>query len=74
METPPNLTAVKCLFVYKLATPKYPLVNSLFGAVKVDKKGSTDPWKRYRKTFSMGSQGVARNVVIFGVDNSSSKQ
>ena len=59
------------------------MVNSLFGAVKVNKKGSNDPkkWEFGGKgiafvsgrTFSMGAQGAARNVVIFGVDNSSSK-
>ena len=84
-----NSSVTNVYLVYKLylfnspPNPKYPLVNSLFGAVKVNKKGSTDPkkWEFDGKgiafvsgrTFSMGAQGSARNVVIFGVDNSSSK-
>ena len=65
------------------AVAKYPIINSLFGAVIVDRKGSTNPGKWFFRgkgiafdaagTYSMGAQGLARNVIIFGVDNSSSK-
>ena len=84
-----NKTVTNVYLVYKLNiftkidNPKYPLKNALFGAIRVDKKKDKNPKKwSYRgkgiamdasKSFSMGSQGLAHNVVIFGVDNSSSK-
>ena len=59
--------------------PKYPIVNALFGAIRVDKKGGAKPEKWYYHgkgiaidsagSFSMGKQGLGRNVIIFGVDN-----
>ena len=59
-------------------SPKYPVVNALFGAIRVDKKERQTPKMYYHGkgigicssgSFSMGAQGIARNVIIFGVDN-----
>ena len=59
----------------------YPaLENSLFGAVKLIKKAHIDKYKysEYgigfdrRETFSFSSAGLGCNLIIFGVDMSSS--
>ena len=84
-----NSTVTNVYLVYKLnlyknvELPKYPLVNALFGAIKVDKKGSTNPekWVFTGKgiaidsdgSYGMGQQGLGRNVILFGVDNTNSK-
>ena len=84
-----NSSVTNVYLVYKLylfnspEIAKYPIINSLFGAITVDRKGSTDPEKWFfcgkgiafdaKGTYSMGAQVLARNVIIFGVDNSSSK-
>ena len=84
-----NSTVTNVYLVYKLNLyknvdlPKYPLLNALFGAIKVDKKGSTDPekWVFTGKgiaidsdgSYGMGPQGLGRNVILFGVDNTNSK-
>ena len=84
-----NSTVTNVYLVYKLnlyknvELPKYPLVNSLFGAVRVLKKDSNDPEKWIFKgkgiaidsdgSYSMGAQGLGRNVILFGVDNTNSK-
>lgn len=84
-----NKTVTNVYLVYKLnlfnpiEIPKYPLRNALFGGIRVDKKGNKDrkKWIYHGKgiamdtaeSFSMGSQGLAFNIVLFGVDNTSSK-
>ena len=75
-----NIYLVYKLNLYKnVELPKYPLINALFVSIRADRKGSTDPekWYYHEKgiaidssgSFSMGSQGLGRNVIIFGVDN-----
>ena len=84
-----NSSITNVYLVYKLylfnspATPKYPLVNSPVrcGKSKQKRQHQSKKWEYdgkgiafvSGKTFSMGAQGSARNLVIFGVDNSSSK-
>ena len=80
-----NSTVTNVYLVYKLnlyknvSLPKYPLVNALFGAIKVDRKGSKDPekWYYHGKGVAIDSSGGSAwvvkvwvvHVIIFRVDN-----